>query len=317
MGARFSGIAHVADIYVTFAAAARISAADLASASAQGPAPLDGVSLWAVLNDPTTPSPRIEVLLYGQGWSADPKPLPRDDDDNHDHDGNDDGNTLGSQVEAIWMSKQLNCSAVGAQRGVAFHQPESEMNFPAANASVTAANDCAAKCCARSNCTSWMLTVPEHIRPPCTAHRPCCWLVNGGKLGTSVDPHAFAGSVGRKPAPPMQSVKGALRSSNFKIIIGSNNYAGWYQAPEDDHDSALALARRLCKLSPNATFPPDDAPNCESPGCLFDLDTGEWCGCPSGCSRHASQPFEVDALLPQILVRRAIWLPRCRRSLPS
>ena len=282
----------MADIYVTFAAAAGISAPRLAAASKQGPAPLDGVSLWAVLHDPAgTPSPRTEVLLYGQGWSPDASPsTPRDNDNSGG------GGAQVDQEEAAWTRERLNCSAVGAQRGLAFHEPGSEVNFPAANASVAAASDCAARCCARSNCTSWMLTVPEHIRPPCTAHSPCCWLVHGGTPGASVDPHAFAGSVGRKkpPAPPPSpplSAQGALRSRNFKIIIGSNKYAGWYQAPEDGKESALALARKLCKLGPDAKFPPIDAPNCESPGCLFDLDLGAWCG---RCVRPDINEFTIS-----------------------
>ena len=45
VGKRFSGIAHVADIFVTLSDAVAISAAELASASAKGPVPLDGVSL--------------------------------------------------------------------------------------------------------------------------------------------------------------------------------------------------------------------------------------------------------------------------------
>jgi hypothetical protein len=285
----------VADIYATFAAAAGISAPSLAAASAQGPAPLDGVSLWAVLHDPVdTPSPRTEVLLYGQGWRPDARLTvgPYDNDNDDGGDGGGGGGTQVEQEEAAWTRERLNCSAVGAQRGLAFHEPESEVNFPAPNASVAAASDCAARCCARSNCTSWMLTVPEHIRPPCTAHSPCCWLVHGGTLGASVDPHAFAGSVGREkpPAPPPKSAQGALRSRNFKIIIGSNKYAGWYQAPEDGNESALVLARKLCKLGPDAEFPPIDAPNCEL-GCLFDLDLGAWCG---RCVRPDINAFTIS-----------------------
>ena len=58
---------------------------------------------------------------------------------------------------------------------------------------------------------------------------------------------------------------------NYKLIIGNNKYAGWYVAPEDDNATALALARSFCKLGPAADFPPVDAPNCEAPGCLFDV----------------------------------------------
>ena len=254
VGKRFSGIAHVADIFVTLSDAVAISAAELASASAKGPVPLDGVSLWGVLREPSLPSPRTEVLLYGQGWRPDA--------------------TGGPDVGA---EPALNCSGGGVASGMAWHNPTSMRQFPAPNHSAAAADECAAACCAESNCSGWMLTTPQLLRPPCHAKQPCCWLVDGGKLSASSDGKAFSGASGRpSPPPPPPSEKsapGALRVGNYKLIIGNNKYAGWYVAPEDDNATALALARSFCKLGPAADFPPVDAPNCEAPGCLFDVDS--------------------------------------------
>ena len=249
-GRQHSGIAHVADIYATLAAAAKISAADLTAASTKGPAPLDSISLWSVLQDPTLPSPRTEVLIYGQGWHPDAEPY------------------LGAQATAA-----LNCSSSAKPSGMAFHGPKSITQSPAANKSAAAAGECAAACCAQKNCTGWMLTTPEHLQPPCQANEPCCWLVYGGKLSPSSDSSAYSGASGRQSPPPSpKTVSGALRSQNFKVILGSNKYAGWYQAPEDDNETALKLARTFCKLGATAPFPPSDAPNCKAPGCLFKLD---------------------------------------------
>ena len=250
VGKRFSGLAHVADIYVTFAMAANTSSSDLYAASAQGPVPLDGVSLWDVLLNPKLPSPRTEVLLYGQGWHPDPRSL-----------------------VSLPASDALNCSSAEKPSGMAYHQPISLEQHRAQNKSIAAAHSCAAACCASSNCTGWMLTTPKYPRPPCLALQPCCWLVNGGELSASADPHAYSGASGREPTPPvLKAEAGALRMLNYKVIIGLNKHAGWYPAPEDANETALKLARTFCKLAPNASFPPTDVPNCESPGCLFDLD---------------------------------------------
>ena len=172
IGQRYSGIGHVADLYATLATVAGVSAAELAASSARGPAPLDSVSLWEVLRNPRSPSPRTEVLIYGQNWSPDPS-------------------IMSSSVASAPV-----CKSSVEPSGQAYHNPRSMRQFPAPNRSAAAADECAAACCAESNCTGWMLTTPRLLRPPCAADRPCCWLVEGGTLSQSADPLAcLLGSI--------------------------------------------------------------------------------------------------------------------------
>ena len=166
IGQRYSGIGHVADLYATLATVAGVSAAELAASSARGPAPLDSVSLWEVLRNPRSPSPRTEVLIYGQNWSPDPS------------------------IKSSSVASAPVCKSSVGPSGQAYHNPRSMRQFPAPNRSAAAADECAAACCAESNCTGWMLTTPRLLRPPCAADRPCCWLVEGGTLSQSADPLA-------------------------------------------------------------------------------------------------------------------------------
>ncbi len=259
IGSKYSGIAHVADIYATLATFAGVSATELAAASASGPVPLDSLSLWEVLQNPRLPSPRTEVLIYGQNWSPD------------------------ASTEPDQSLRSSSCKSNGKPSGNAYHNPISMRQIPAPNRSASAADECAAACCAETNCTGWMLTTPKLLRPPCGVGEPCCWLVDGGTLSKSTDPQSYSGSSGRPPPPAPQkpAAAGAIRSGEFKLIIGTNKFADWYAAPEDDNETAFALARSFCKLDNETKFPPTHAPNCQPPGCLFNLFTdpcGEYLG---------------------------------------
>ena len=103
----------MSDVYPTFAEAAGVSAGDLAASSAKGPAPLDGVSLWAVLRDPAASSPRTEVLISGQHWK------------------------VGAPLHAAAQQPPpppLTCSSSRKPSGLAYFKPRSLSNFQAPNA---------------------------------------------------------------------------------------------------------------------------------------------------------------------------------------
>ena len=208
-GHRSSALAHVSDIFPTFAHLAGIGDHTALAAVATGPAPLDGVSLVPVLIDPTTPSPRTEVLHEGQGWKPD--------------------------VEQLIVAKEMEDVHVGG------------------------------------------------VSPP--------------------------------PSPPQ--LPGALRVGDWKLIVGSNKYAGWYTAPEDSATQAAAAAHALCKLGSGSKFPPANVSTACAPYCLFNL-------VEDPCETRnlaASQPARVATLLARLaqLSRRPVpydsCLPGCTAAL--
>ena len=84
----------------------------------------------------------------------------------------------------------------------------------------------------------------------------------------------------------MLSVR-ALRSSNFKIIIGTNNYAGWYQHPK--MTTPARAFRAGYQTDPKCRISPDDAPIAKAPA-FFDLDK------VSGVAAHLATPATQPAL---------------------
>ena len=264
VGHRSSALAHVSDIFPTLAALAGIGERDLQEA-ASGPAPLDGVSLLPVLMDPTSPSPRTEVLLEGQGWRAEAAP------------------------------RALVCNSTGQPNGKAYHNYHNFSQFPVSAMDATSADRCAKACCDLDSCTGWALTRPKHPQPgTCTAHTPCCWLLSGGSLQPSADPGAFSGSSGRHiPSPSPRP--GALRAGKWKLVVGSNKYASWYPAPEDSVTRARAAVEAICKIKSDASFPPINASNCD-PHCLFDLEADP---CETN-DLSAAQPDRVATLLARL-----------------
>ena len=290
VGRRSPALGHVADIFPTFAELAGVSG-KLLAAAAVGPVPLDGVSLLPVLQDPTSPSPRTEVLIDGQGWSA----------DTH------------ATAAAAAAAPALICNSSGRPSGMAYHQYRNASQLPLPSMDAASADRCAAACCGLDSCTGWALTRPQRPQQGgCTAKAPCCWLLSGGVLAKSVDPSAFSGASGRvSPSPPGPSPSpgpsgdkpGALRVGDWKLIVGNNKYADWYSAPEDSTGQAAAAARALCKLdragTPHgaAAFPPPNASNCV-PHCLFNL---------------ATDPCETENLATAQPARLATMLARLRQ----
>ena len=255
VGRRSAALGHVSDIFPTLAELAGISG-PLLEALATGPAPLDGVSLVAVLRDPSVPSPRTEVLIEGQGWSPDAG-------------GSTGGATEPTPVALAALAAQdpaLRCNSTGGPNGMAFHRYRNVSQLPLPAMDSRSADRCAATCCSRDCCTGWALTRPQQPqRGGCTATEPCCWLccwlVTGGLLQKSADPGVFSGKSGRvppappgPPGPPGPSppspplLPGALRVGDWKLIVGHNTYPEWSLAPEDSPEHAAAAASALCKL---------------------------------------------------------------------